>query len=228
MRPAWRRIDLKTYLPVSQGALTVIAIHVHGVGNVLPQTLIVITSATSSRQALVMAMRLLLEVFATGVPFFTFWSQVYVGATVASFGTLFGYHIQRNLDSTSTTTDVPSSRNRVRTHRSNSTTLIAAAGLGRSTTRIWRGRFSTCSDLISAATDPRPHLASGFLGGLRRGEQQLHEDYPSSRSWCWRRGRSIVREPEATGEPQACFVSLYDSHAHGGMFLGSQIRRYCP
>ena len=45
MRPAWRRIDLKTYLLASLGALTVIAIHVHGVGNVLPQTLIAITTA---------------------------------------------------------------------------------------------------------------------------------------------------------------------------------------
>jgi len=45
MRPAWHRMDLETYVLASLGALMVIAIHVHGVGNVLPQTLIAITTA---------------------------------------------------------------------------------------------------------------------------------------------------------------------------------------
>jgi Na+-translocating ferredoxin:NAD+ oxidoreductase RnfD subunit len=42
---AVRRIGLRTYLVVSLGALTATAVHVHGVGNVLPQTLIAATAA---------------------------------------------------------------------------------------------------------------------------------------------------------------------------------------
>ncbi len=45
MRPARRRMDLRTYLLASLGALTIVAGYVHGIGNVLPQTAIAVGAA---------------------------------------------------------------------------------------------------------------------------------------------------------------------------------------